>query len=64
VKGGLRSKEISGVKWSMMVSPADELTDSIHLTNDVSKGKFGGRIIPIHKGLKKLLVELYEFEQS
>jgi integrase/recombinase XerD len=64
VKGGLRSKEISGVKWSMMVSPADELTDSIHLTNDVSKGKSGGRIIPIHKGLKKLLVELYELEQS
>ena len=64
VKSGFRSKEISGVKWSMMVSPTGELTDLIHLTNDASKGKSGGRIIPIHKELKKLLVELYEVEQS
>ena len=64
VKSGFRSKEISGVKWSMMVSPTSELTDSIHLTNDASKGKSGGRIIPIHKELKKSLVELYEQEQS
>jgi len=64
VKSGFRSKEISGVKWSMVVSPTGELTDSIHLTNDASKGKSGGRIIPIHKELKKLLVELYEVEQS
>jgi len=64
VKSGFRSKEISGVKWSMMVSPTSELTDSIHLTNDASKGKSGGRIIPIHKELKKSLVELYEVEQS
>jgi len=64
VKSGFRSKEISGVRWSMMVSPTGELGESIHLTNDASKGKSGGRIIPIHKGLKKLLVGLYEVEQS
>jgi integrase/recombinase XerD len=48
----------------MMISPTGELTNSIHLTNDISKGKTGGRVIPIHKELKKLLVELYEQEKT
>jgi integrase/recombinase XerD len=56
----MRSKEISGVKWAMLISSAGEVGDSIHLTNDVSTGKLGGRVIPIHKELKKLLVQLYE----
>jgi integrase/recombinase XerD len=64
VKSGMRSKEISDVKWSMMISPAGDLGNSIHLTNDVSTGTLGGRVIPIHKELKKLLVQLYEQEQT
>jgi len=64
VKSGMRSKEISGLKWSMMISPTGDLDDSIHLTNDISTGKLGGRVIPIHKDLKKLLVQLYEQEQT
>jgi integrase/recombinase XerD len=48
----------------MMISPAGDLGNSIHLTNDVSTGTLGGRVIPIHKELKKLLVQLYEQEQT
>jgi len=59
MKFGMRSKEISGMKGSMMVSSIGELGESIHLNNDVLKGQSGGWIIPIHKELKKLLIELY-----
>ena len=34
--------------------------NEIHLTNTASKGKSSGRVISIHKDLKKALVELYE----
>ena len=33
VKSGLRSKEISGVKWNMVVDSNGDIDNSIHLTN-------------------------------
>ena len=63
VKSGLRSKEISGVRWNMVVNSNGEISDSIHLTDEVSKGK-SGRIIPINKDVKNLLVELFEIENQ
>lgn len=63
VKSGLRSKEISGVKWNMVVDSTGEISDSIHLTDEVSKGK-SGRIIPLNKDVKNLLVELFEIENQ
>ena len=63
VKSGLRSKEISHLTWSMMVTPEGELGDSIHLTNKSSKGK-SGRVIPINKDLKVYLEELFEVEKT
>ena len=63
VKSGLRSKEISHLTWSMMVTPEGELGDSIHLTNKSSKGK-SGRVIPINKDLKVYLQELFEVEKT
>lgn len=63
VKSGLRSKEISHLTWSMMVTPEGDLGDSIHLTNKSSKGK-SGRVIPLNKDLKVYLEELYEIERS
>ncbi len=53
VKSGLRSKEISGVRWSMVVDSNGDIGNSIHLTDDVSKGK-SGRIIPLNKDVKSL----------
>jgi len=63
VKSGLRSKEISGVKWSMVVDSDGDISDSIHLTDNVSKGK-SGRIIPLNKDVKSLLVKLFEIEKQ
>lgn len=59
-KSGLRAKEISGLKWKNILTDEIEVGDTIHLTNDISKGKNGGRVIPIHKSLQPLLNELLE----
>ena len=57
VKSGLRSKEISGLRWSMVVGPDGEVGDTINLTNEVSKGK-SGRVIPLNRILKQSLRDL------
>lgn len=57
-KAGLRAKEISELKWSMVCDSEGYISDSICLPNNASKGKYSGRIIPTHKDLKKLLTEL------
>ena len=46
IKGGLRAKEIANLTWGMVLNSNNEINDSIHLTNNASKGK-SGRIIPI-----------------
>lgn len=58
IRAGLRAKEIAKLKWSMVVGADSEIGDSIHLTNEASKGN-SGRIIPINKALKTSLSELY-----
>jgi integrase len=57
LKSGLRSKEISGLRWSMVVGPDGEVGDTINLTNEVSKGR-SGRIIPLNRILKQSLHDL------
>jgi integrase len=59
-KAGLRAKEIAGLKWSMVVDATGQVGNSINLTNSVSKGKNGGRSIPINRDLKQQLVQLFE----
>jgi len=63
IRAGLRAKEIASLKWSMVVGADGEVADYIHLTNDASKGN-SGRIIPINKGLKASLAELYVGERQ
>ena len=58
IKSGLRSKEISKLKWKHILDHEGEFMDSIHLTNDLSKGKNGGRMIPINSRLKSSLIDL------
>jgi len=62
-KSGLRAKEISQLKWSMVVNPDGIIGDTIHLTNSASKGK-SGRVIPLNKDVKDLLVKLSEYENK
>jgi integrase/recombinase XerD len=59
IRAGLRAKEIAALKWSMVVGADGEVGEYIHLTNDASKGQ-SGRIIPINKQLRAVLVELFE----
>lgn len=62
VKSGLRAKEISELKWSMVCDSNGDIGDTLNLTNQASKGK-SGRIIPLNKLLKCALNELYQIEQ-
>ena len=59
-KAGLRAKEIAGLKWSMVVDATGQVGNSINLTNSVSKGKIGGRSIPINRDLKQHLMQLFD----
>ena len=55
VKSGLRSKEISQLRWKhVLQSDGDTIDDYINLPNSSSKGK-SGRIIPLHKSIRENL---------
>src|SRR6516225_1087205 len=62
VRAGLRAKEISNIRWSMVTDAQGAVTDTIHLVNGASKGKRGGREIPVAKDLRQALVELQAFK--
>jgi len=55
VKAGLRAKEIAGLTWSMVTDAEGNLSDVIALENKASKGKGGGRTIPMNRDLKAAL---------
>jgi len=57
-KAGLRAKEVAGLTWSMVTDTTGELADAISLPNKASKGKGGGRTIPLHNDLRAALVSL------
>ena len=63
-KAGLRAKEISQLTWSIVYDGEGYISDCINLPNNASKGKYSGRIIPIHKDLKKLLTNLKQENTS
>jgi integrase len=57
-KAGLRAKEIVGLTWSMVTDASGDLTDVISLPNQASKGRSGGRMIPMHPELSEALAAL------
>ena len=57
-KAGLRAKEIAELTWSMVTDASGEIADAIALTNVASKGRNGGRTIPLHPDLRPALVAL------
>jgi len=63
IKSGLRAKEISQLKWIMLVNPNGAIGDAIHLTDNASKGK-SGRIVPLNKDVKKSLISLLSIEAT
>jgi integrase/recombinase XerC len=59
MKAGLRAKEIASVTWAMVTNAGGQIADVIALENRASKGKGGGRHIPVHPALKAALTALY-----
>jgi integrase len=59
-RAGLRSKEISGLTWSMVTDASGTLADTIALPNRASKGRNGGRSIPLHDELRDALAALMD----
>lgn len=57
VRAGLRAKEIANLKWAMVLTADGEVGDTIHLTDEASKGK-SGRIVPLNKQLRGNLIQL------
>src|SRR6266436_5286053 len=57
-KAGLRACEIASLTWSMVTTATGELADAISLPNKASKGKGGGRTIPLHDELRMALAGL------
>ena len=56
-KAGLRAKEISALSWNMVLDSDGTVSNFINITNTASKGRNGGRSIPINKQLMKTLVD-------
>jgi integrase/recombinase XerC len=59
IKAGLRAKEIASVTWAMVTDAEGEIADVIALENRASKGRGGGRHIPVHPDLKTVLTALH-----
>ena len=59
IKAGLRAKEIASITWGMVTDAEGEIAAVIALENRASKGKGGGRHIPIHPDLKTALIKLH-----
>jgi len=59
VKAGLRAKEIANLTWSMVTDAEGALGDAIHLPNSASKGRNGGRTVPLNPLLWEALADLH-----
>src|SRR5438093_13435812 len=58
MKAGLRAKEIASLTWAMVTDAAGQIAEALQLQNRASKGKTGGRTIPLHPDLQAALVAL------
>jgi integrase len=58
IKAGLRAKEIASLTWDMVTTSDGEIGTSIHLTNEASKGRAGGRVVPLNRELRSALSDL------
>jgi len=48
IKTGLRAKEMALLTWAMVTDADGQIADAISLQNRASKGKTGGRTMPMH----------------
>jgi site-specific recombinase XerD len=62
-KAGLRAKEIALATWGMVLDSSGAVGDTLELRNIASKGKGGGRVVPLNMELRAALIDLHT-EQS
>src|SRR2546428_10824064 len=58
MKAGLRAKEMASLTWAMVTEAKGEIAEALQLQNRASKGKTGGRTIPLHPDLQDALIVL------
>ena len=58
MKAGLRAKAMALLTWAMVTDAAGHVAEVLHVPNRASKGKTGGRTIPLHPDLQAALVTL------
>jgi integrase len=58
-KAGLRAKEIALATWAMVLDSDGEVGETLNLRDTASKGKRGGRTIPLNRELRAALVDLH-----
>ena len=58
IKAGLRAKEMAALTWAMVTDAQGQVAEAMHVPNRASKGKTGGRTIPLHPDLQAALVTL------
>ncbi len=58
VKAGLRAKEVAELTWAMVTDADGRVADAIALEDRASKGRGGGRTIPLHPHLRDALAAL------
>ena len=62
IKAGLRAKEIALLTWGMVTDADGHVSDAIALENRASKGRRGGRTIPMNPLLREALVALHHVQ--
>jgi integrase/recombinase XerD len=60
IKAGLRAAEIAALTWAMVIDANGQIGDSIALEDKATKGKKGGRDIPLNPALREALQALLE----
>ena len=55
MKAGLRAKEMASLTWAMVTDAQGQGAEVLHVPNRASKGKTGGRTIPLHPDLQAAL---------
>lgn len=58
VRAGLRAKEIALAIWGMVTDAEGNVGDALHLSNGASKGRRGGRTVPLRAELRDALIAL------
>src|SRR5712691_10498552 len=58
VKAGLRAKEIASLTWAMVTDASSQIAELLSLEHRASKGRRGGRTIPLHPALAAALQAL------